>query len=139
MGTFIYQINIKKYFKYFFLLSIFLILASFFGRNFKILLFCPGILILTVILDEFVTGNKIRIFFSTLGSLTYSLYLIHFPIMIIFLWLENNFITFNNFYKTNIFFITYFILITIISLLSFKYFEKPLNMKIRQIFNKTQI
>ena len=133
MGTFIYQINIKKYLKYFFILSILLILTSFFGRNFKILLFCPGILILTIILDEFIIGSKIRNFFSILGGTTYSLYLIHFPIMIIFLWLENNFIAFNSFYERNIFLITYFILLLIISLLSFKYFEKPLNIKIRKI------
>ena len=133
MGTFIYQINIKKYFKYFFILSILLILTSFFGRNFKILLFCPGILILTIILDDFITGSKIRNFFSILGGTTYSLYLIHFPVMIIFLWLENNFITFNSFYERNIFLITYFILLLIIALLSFKYFEKPLIIKIRKI------
>ena len=134
IGIIIYQLPIKTYFKTFLFISIFLIIASFFGRNFKILLFCPGVLIFAILFDNYINNFNVKTFFSFLGSLTYSLYLLHYPLMLIFLWMEekNNFI--NNFYESNIFILFYIFLLIFFSFLSFKLIEDPLNKNIRKQF-----
>ena len=134
IGIIIYQLPIKTYFKTFLFISIFLIIASFFGRNFKILLFCPGVLIFAILFDNYINNFNVKTFFSFLGSLTYSLYLLHYPLMLIFLWMEekNNFI--NNFYESIIFILFYIFLLIFFSFLSFKLIEDPLNKNIRKQF-----
>tara|TARA_B110001452_G_scaffold227365_1_gene202224 strand:+ start:170 stop:1228 length:1059 start_codon:yes stop_codon:yes gene_type:complete len=134
IGVFIYQIPIKNFPKIFLTISILLLLASFYGRNFKILLFSPGVLILAIILDNYISNFKTKNIFSILGGTTYSMYLLHYPIMLIFLLLESKFIFFNKFYDNNIFIIFYLLLLIFMSIFSFKYFEHPLNKKIRKLF-----
>ena len=132
IGISIYQIPIKTYTKTYFIISIILIAASFYGRNFKILLFCPGVLILSVLLDSYIKNIKIKNLFSILGGTTYSLYLLHYPVMIVALWLESKYGSFENFYENNNFILFYFLFLMIISICSYHFMEAPLNKKIRK-------
>ena len=134
IGIIVYQFPIKNYLKTFLFISVFLIIASFFGRNFKVLLFCPGILILAIFFDNYINNYNLKNFFSFLGSLTYSLYLLHYPLMLVFLWMEEKNFIFNNFYENDIFILLYIFLLLFFSFISFNLIENPLNKKIRKIF-----
>jgi len=116
-----------------FLVSIILILLAYVG-NFKILLFCPGLLILFLAFENYL-GKKIRKIFCLLGDLTYSMYLLHVPTQIsLILIFQSMNIEMNIFLKTY-FFLFYIFLIILISYLSFHIIEKNLNNKIRNYFH----
>jgi peptidoglycan/LPS O-acetylase OafA/YrhL len=134
IGIAIYQIPIRTYSKTFFIISVILVIISFYGRNFKILLFCPGILIFSILLDSYIRNIKIKNLFSILGGTTYSLYLLHYPVMIVALWLETKHKLFNNFYENDNFILFYFLFLIIISICSYRFMEAPLNRKIRNKF-----
>lgn len=131
LGSFIYLIRVEDKKVLYFIISIILLYFSFYG-NFKILLFCPSVLILTIIFETFLKNNKIRHLFGVLGNATYSSYLIHFPYMLLFLWIEKRYSTFFMFYNYNSFFFFFLISLIIISILCFKYFELPMKLKIRK-------
>ena len=102
--------------------------------NFKILMFSPSFLIILIYSDALLTNNKIIKLFNFLGSLSYSIYMLHFPLMILFLLLENLKIINEKFYLNNNFFIFFIFLLILFSIISFKFFEHPLNKKIRSKF-----
>jgi peptidoglycan/LPS O-acetylase OafA/YrhL len=116
------------------ILSVIFLCISFYGRNFKILLFCPSLLIIGVIMDNYVNNSKVKNLFSFLGNTTYSLYLLHYPFMFIFLWLETRYIFFKDFYQNYFFFLFYLSSLVAISASSFYFFERPFNQKIRAKF-----
>ena len=144
----ILDINIAQYFLLFFFgvliwqikkvnkliltsLSLSFLTISFIG-NFKIILFCPALLMLVVLMDEYIKNNKIRDIFLNIGNVTYAIYLIHFPIMIIiFHYDANNYLFFNK-----IFLIVFIIFLILFSLMINFYFEKPLNKIIKKIYYK---
>jgi len=83
------------------------------------------------LIDNFKVLDGLRKIFQLLGNLTYSMYLFH---TVTFL---TSFLILTIFNKTNLFYESYFFLFYIfftftISFYSFKYFEKPLNKKIRE-------
>lgn len=85
---------------------------------------------LVVLMDEYIKNNKIRDIFLNIGNVTYAIYLIHFPIMIIiFHYDANNYLFFNK-----IFFIIFIIFLILVSLMINFYFEKPLNKIIKKIY-----
>tara|TARA_B110000971_G_scaffold118151_1_gene121040 strand:- start:916 stop:1938 length:1023 start_codon:yes stop_codon:yes gene_type:complete len=133
LGILIYQIT--KFKKQNLILSIgFLFLILSFMGNFKILMFSPSFLIILIYSDALLTNNKIIKLFNFLGSLSYSIYMLHFPLMILFLLLENLKIINEKFYLNNNFFIFFIFLLILFSIISFKFFEHPLNKKIRSKF-----
>ena len=73
--------------KYIFLSLSVLFLIFAFINNFKIFFFCPGLLMLILSIENFFPlKNKImQTVCSVIGNLTYSSYLIHFPISLIFI------------------------------------------------------
>ena len=72
-------------------------------------------------------GSKI----SFIGNLSYSSYLLHFPLQIVFvLWLGNNAQLFS---RPSVF-LSYFFILIVLSLASFKYFERPVQNAIRRKF-----
>ena len=129
-GILIYQIinYNKKKLQFFF--SILFLIISIIG-NFKILLFAPSLIMLIVLFEKNIS-KKTRPIFINLGSITYSTYLIHYPILISILMLENNFQSFEKIYFNNLFFIFFLIFLGIISFVIFKFFERPLNYAIRK-------
>ena len=112
------------------LFSIFLLTISIIG-NFKIFIFCPAIIMIFLVFEQYLIKSKLIFLklFSLLGNLTYSSYLLHAPLSIIFIMFikENTF-----FFLSPIFFIFYFIIVIFFSILSYYLFEKKLKNLIRK-------
>ena len=135
-GVFIYYFSKKiKSKKILLPVSIFFIIFSLIG-NFKIFLFCPSVLLLFVTCEEIVNSTKIKNFFTISGNLTYALYLLHVPIQLIILILFKSFNVSDSIYLNEYFFIFFFAVMLISSYFCFKYYEKPMNKKIRLTFLK---
>ena len=135
-GIFIYYFSKKiKSKNILFPLSVFLIIISLIG-NFKIFLFCPSVLLFVVTAEEMVNSSKIRNFFTISGNLTYALYLLHVPIQLIILVLFKSLSVSDSIYLNEYFFIFFFFIMISSSYFCFKYYEKPMNKKIRLTFLK---
>ena len=133
MGVVIYQIPKFKNSIALILIALFAIIFSFVG-NFKILLFCPALLILILILENLIQKNNFQNIFNFLGNMSYSIYLIHYPLIFFFLMLENKEIMPSNYYYNFSFTFFFLVLLFLLSFLSFKFFENPINKKIRSKF-----
>lgn len=133
LGIFVYQIlkRKKNLIQMFFSLLLFSI--SFIG-SFKILLFCPSLIMITVLLDDYISSKKIRSIFRKLGNTTYTIYLIHYPLIVLTLMFEFKFNNYQNIYLESLYLIIYFVILIFTSLLVFKYFEHPLNKYFRKKF-----
>ena len=130
-GVFIYLLADKyKNYKLLIILSLMLIFLSFLG-NFKIYLFAPSILLLFTLSDNFKIFHKGRKSFEFFGSLTYSIYLFHTVVFLFGLLFLKIFNT-PKILNSEIYFIFYLLFTIFISYFSFKFFEKPLNKKIRK-------
>ena len=125
----------KKYYLLAFPCTLTLVIFSFVG-NFKIYLFCPSVVMLFILMDVMIKKNDVKLFLKSCGNLTYALYLLHIPTQLFLLLLGNYFNLSNYLYLNLYFFIFYFIIMISISKLSFNFFEKPLNKKIRNNFNR---
>lgn len=133
-GIIVYYINIKTKRKIFlFILSIALISISFIG-NFKIFVFTPGLLLFFIYLETFSIA-KYKAIFEFFGSLTYAMYLLHIPTMLSLILIFHFFNISDQIFLSNYFFILYLILVIFLSHNCFRFFEKPLNYKIRSKFN----
>ena len=102
-----------------------------FGKDIKLLLFAIKfpLLILNLTIIQFLYPN-IGSSTKLLGDLSYTIYLIHFPVQIGFALLNISFFTIN--YDSNITFITYIFSVFFISFFIFKFFELPLKKLIRK-------
>ncbi len=130
-GVFIFFIiNKFNYSKFLLLISILLTATSFIG-SFKLHLFCFSLVLLFVTLDGF--NNNFKKIFTFLGSLTYSIYLLHTLTFLIFLLLLKLLNKVNLFYF-EITFIVYLIFTILLSIVSFYFFESKLNKSIRNKF-----
>ena len=133
-GVIIYKINLFKIFKLkLTLISILLIIISL-KTDLKTALFFPSMLLLFVSLENYFI--KIKKFLSFLGNQTYSIYLIHIPLQLCIILFFDFFNLDNLIFTKKIFFISYIFFTMIVSTLIFKYFEKPLNIYIRNYFLK---
>ena len=113
------------------LYSSLLIFLSFVG-NFKIYIFTPGILFLFIALEYFI-DSKEKVKFNYLGSVTYSTYLLHIPIMLTVILLFYLLKIPEEIFLTNQFFLLYILFVIFMGYLSFKFYENPLNKKIRKL------
>ena len=127
--------KIYKEFSYFnfVLFSIFLLTISILG-SFKIFLFCPAIVMIFLISENLLIKFKVVFlkFFSLLGNLTYSSYLLHAPLSIIFIMFIREK---TEFFLNPIFFILYFLTIISLSILTYYLFEKKLKYLIKKKIN----
>ncbi len=131
-GVLVYQINyITKNKMLLILYSSLLIFLSFVG-NFKIYIFTPGILFLFIALEYFI-DSKEKVKFNYLGSVTYSTYLLHIPIMLTVILLFYLLKIPEEIFLTNQFFLLYILFVIFMGYLSFKFYENPLNKKIRKL------
>jgi peptidoglycan/LPS O-acetylase OafA/YrhL len=129
-GVLVFKIYKKFSNLNFILFSIFLLTISILG-SFKIFIFCPAIIMVFLISEQYIIRSKLIFlkFFSLLGNLTYSSYLLHAPLSIIFIMLVNeNTLVF----LSPIFFMTYFTIVIFFSILSYYLFEKKLKNLIRK-------
>ena len=90
-------------------------------------------LIVSANLDYIIKILKLNSVFNYLGSLTYSIYLMGFPIQILIFLLYSLFQIKLN-YQDPVLFFLYFCLVLLISHISFKYFELPIKIKIKKYF-----
>ena len=129
-GVFIFLITKKFGFSRSLLLLSLLLLAISFIGSFKLHLFCFSLVMLFVILDNFELKNKMKKIYTFLGSLTYSLYLLHTLTFLIFLFCLKMLNKVDLFYYdfTFLFYIAFTIFL---STISFKFFEHKLNKLIR--------
>ena len=132
---FIYEKVNKKL--YLLLLSVILILFSFVG-NFKIFLFFPSVLLLFVALEIFI-HEKFKKIFEFFGNITYAMYLLHIPVQILIITIFGHFNIFNDIFISGYFFVFYIMLMTTLSFLCFKFYEKPLFLKIRSFYSKSNL
>ena len=79
-----------------------------------------------IILNLYIIG----FYFKNFGDLSYTIYLIHVPLQILIIFINNK--IFNIEFNSNFFFIFYFLLIFIISYLVYKYYELPFKIIIRR-------
>jgi len=133
-GVFIYLLFSNPISKLF--LSIFaliLLFVSFIG-NFKIFLFCPSLLLLFLTIEPYIKKFFFKNLFKILGSLTYSIYLLHFPFQLLIILIFNIFLIPGNIFISKYFFFTFFLVLLVISYFSYKLYEYPLNKLIRSKF-----
>ena len=131
-GTIIYFLTKKLNKKTFFMISISLLIISFIG-NFKIFMFCPAILMLFIVSENLFKDKINKNFFSMLGNVTYSTYLLHAPYSIILILLFKNQ---TEVYLNSFFFFFYFTSLIIVSSFVYILIEKNLQNKIRFSFDK---
>jgi peptidoglycan/LPS O-acetylase OafA/YrhL len=111
-----------------------LLLLSFIG-NFKIFIFCPSLLLLFLTIEPFVEKFFFKSLFKILGSLTYSIYLIHFPLQLLVILFFNIFLVSSDIFISKSFFFAFFSVLLAVSYFSYKYFEYPLNKLIKSKFS----
>tara|TARA_A100001011_G_C14298329_1_gene839528 strand:+ start:89 stop:1102 length:1014 start_codon:yes stop_codon:yes gene_type:complete len=129
-GVLIYQIIKFNRMKIQLLISLFILILSLLG-NFKILIFAPSLVMFIVLIEKYVK-KQIRPIFVNLGSITYSTYLIHYPILLVILVIGEKYPLMNQIYFNDLFFILFLTFLVLTSLLIFKYFERPLNKLLRK-------
>ena len=88
---------------------------------------------LFVLIDKISLSDRIKRIFEILGNLTYSMYLIHTVSFLYFLYILEMFDKIS-FFNTNFSFFLYLFITILLSLFSFYFIERPLNMKIRNKF-----
>lgn len=132
-GVFIFLIEKKfKDSKFLYIGTIFLFVITS-SIKFYFFIFIPSLVMLFVLIDKIIISKEIKKIFEILGSLTYSMYLLHTVTFLYLLFILKVFDKVSFFYS-NTAFISYVAATIALSLLSFRYFEKPLNIKIRKKF-----
>lgn len=134
-GILIFYLNLNiKNNKIIVLIILISLILAFIG-SFKIHLFSFSIVLFFVFLDRVINYSKLEKIFVFLGNLTYSIYLLHTFTFLLLLFLLKFFDKTYLFYS-QITFLAYIVFTLLLSVLSFNYFEKKLNNKIRNKFLK---
>ena len=132
LGSIVYYLMKKLKKSFFILFSILLLIISVIG-NFKILIFCPAILMIFIYLEDFFKDFINKPLFLILGNVTYSTYLLHTPLTIIsILVFKGN----KEIYLNPVFFVIYFLILISLSIYTYYLIEKKLQNKIRSIYIK---
>jgi len=105
--------------------------AHLIGDRFMILLYLVKfpLLIINLNIIQFYF-NKLGKPFGLVGDLSYTIYLIHFPLQVVIIIINNTFFKFQ--FYSELFFIMYFLFIFLTSFLLFKFFELPFKKLIRK-------
>ena len=133
-GIFVFYLCNKVQKKiYLIILSVVLLAVSLMG-NFKAFLFFPAILLLFAASENLIS-QKIQKYFQFFGNLTYASYLLHMPINMAIVLIFGYFQVLDKIAVSYYFFILYFLLLILLSAICFKFFERPLNVKIRSLLS----
>ncbi len=132
LGSIVYYLMKKLKRSLYLLLSILLLILSVTG-NFKILMFCPAILMIFIYLEDFFKNFINKPLFSILGNVTYSTYLLHAPLTIVLILIfKGN----KEVYLSPVFFVVYFSILITLSIYTYYLIERKLQNKIRHIYIK---
>ena len=115
-------------------ISIILVFISLLG-SFKLFIFFPATILFLSALGT-TKNKKLGNFFQFSGDLTYALYLLHIPTQIIIILAFGYFDIKEEIFYSEYFFLGYVSFVIFISSLSFRFYEKPLNYKLRKIFKR---
>jgi len=118
-----------------FFLALQLQLSSITGGRLMISLYFikfPLIIINLTLIQKFFKniGKNLKIF----GDISYTIYLIHFPLQIPYAIIDKNFININ--YNNNLVFLSYMLLVFLVSIIIYKFFELPSKKILRKKFIK---
>ena len=135
-GVFIFLICEKiKNHNYIFLIATLLLLLNLVG-NFKYNVFFASLVIYAYFLDT-KTNYFYSKFFSKLGNLTYGSYLLHIPIQLLTILIFYKFGLDSNIFTNYYFLIIYLVAIFYISHISYKFYENPIRIILKNNFNKS--
>ena len=130
-GVFLFLIEKKiKNLKYLLIGTVFLLILTTLVK-FYFFIFIPSLVMLFILFDRIITSNILKKIFSIMGNLTYSMYLIHTVSFLCLLYVLKTMDKIS-FFASSLSFWLYVVGTILISLLSFYYIEKPLNIKIRE-------
>ena len=132
-GILVYFLFFEKR-KIFYYLLIILFFINISG-NFKINAFCPFMIMICLLGEKYINKNTKNIF-SFFGNLTYSAFLLHFPLTLIILIIQGVLNFSSDIYFTYKFFFFYFVILIVTSHLSFIFFETKIKNKIRNLMLK---
>ena len=132
LGSIVYYLMEKIKKNFFIILSLLLVAISIIG-NFKILVFCPAILMIFIYLENGFKNIINKPLFSILGNVTYSTYLLHAPLTIILILIFKGD---KEIYLNPLFFTIYFFILITMSIFVYYKIEKKLQNKIRNIYIK---
>ncbi len=132
LGSIVYYLMEKIKKTFFIILSLLLVAISIIG-NFKILVFCPAILMIFIYLENGFKNIINKPLFSILGNVTYSTYLLHAPLTIILILIFKGD---KEIYLNPLFFTIYFFILITMSIFVYYKIEKKLQNKIRNIYIK---
>ena len=132
LGSIVYYLMKKIKKPLFLILSALLLILSLTG-NFKILMFCPAILMIFIYFEDFFKNLINKPLFSILGNVTYSTYLLHAPLTIILILIFGGN---KEVYLSPVFFVVYFSTLIFLSIYVYYLIEKKIQNKIRSIYNK---
>ena len=134
-GMFVHYLYLKITNKFFLiLLSVIFIFISLLG-SFKLFIFFPSIILFLSALGT-TKNKKLGSFFQFSGDLTYAIYLLHIPTQILIILVFGYFGIKEDVFYSKYFFLGYVGFVLFISSISFKFYEKPLNYKLRKILKK---
>ena len=134
-GIFVHYLYLKIENKlYLILLSVILFFVSLLG-SFKLFILFPSIILFLSVLGT-IKNKKLGSFFQFSGDLTYALYLLHIPTQILIILIFGHFGIKEDIFYNEFFFLGYVGFVIFISSLSFKFYEKPLNYKLRNLLKK---
>ena len=131
------KLNIIKFILSFLVLGIFLvydILSLKMNNHLYIAQMIIYPLLILLFGDLYISKKKISNILKILGNLTYSSYLLHFPLQILIMIIYSHFSSPIPFYN-NLFFVLYIVLVLSFSYFTFKYFENPMKIIIRNKFS----
>ena len=97
---------------------------------FPTLILFPVTLLALALVETFRGTLGARI--SFIGDITYSSYLLHFPLQLVFLLILSNFNLGKNIFYSIPFFLLFFLVLITLSFISYNYFERPLQKYIRK-------
>ena len=130
-GVLLFKIYSEKKILLLFFITFFLLSLNLFG-NYEIILTCIGICAFFLSINNIFSNLSLQKVSQSLGDLTYSSYLLHIPLQLTLIFIINQLNINQNIFKSPYFFLIFIILVYLISLLVFRFYEKPVGYFIRK-------
>jgi peptidoglycan/LPS O-acetylase OafA/YrhL len=103
-------------------------------NNKTMLLLSSSLLISFALISKAMFGSRIGQASHVIGNMTYASYLVHFPIQLVLVSTTDYLVLDRSLYFNDAVFISYFVCVFIISYMTYAFFERPAQEKIRKLF-----